>query len=236
MMTKPENELKIARMFDKIAPRYDFLNRLLSMQQDRRWRKKLISLCPNVSGGSYLDVATGTGDLLLALGKNFQTAQSLVGVDISANMLDLAKIKLKDEIFYKNVSLQKMSGEKLDFSDSTFDCLTISFGLRNIINKDIAIKEFARVLKPGGSFFILEFFAEKNHIFSNLFNFYFHHILPKIGGLFSDREAYHYLPKSVDHFLTFTQLQALLSHESFHIKEDYSYLFGSCRLIHCIKV
>ena len=231
MMTSPESEAKIAQMFDKVAPRYDFLNALLSMRQDKRWRKKLVSLCSDHKGASYLDVATGTGDVITAIGEKRPDAKELYGVDISEAMLNLAKVKTKHYSFSSILKFGVMSAEKLQFSDAKFDTVSISFGLRNVINKKNALSEFARVLKPGGKLLILEFFTPEGTIFSRLFQWYFHQVLPKIGALFSDREAYHYLPKSVGSFYSYKELNKLLHELGFEHKQTVTYLFGSCRLI-----
>ena len=231
MMISPESEAKIAQMFDKVAPRYDFLNALLSMRQDKKWRKRLVSLCSDHKDATYLDVATGTGDVITEIGKNRPLAKELHGVDISREMLSLAEVKAKPHQFSSKLRFNVMSAEKLDFADAKFDTISISFGLRNVIDKKKALSEFARVLKTNGNLLILEFFSPDNTIFSKLFQWYFHHILPKIGGLLSDREAYHYLPKSVGSFYTYEELNKVLHELGFEHKRTVTYLFGSCRLV-----
>ncbi|NRA45059.1 MAG: bifunctional demethylmenaquinone methyltransferase/2-methoxy-6-polyprenyl-1,4-benzoquinol methylase UbiE [Oligoflexales bacterium] len=235
MMTSPESEVKIAQMFDKVAPRYDFLNALLSMRQDKRWRKKLVSLCSDHDNASYLDVATGTGDVIAAIGESRPKAKELYGVDISEQMLSLADVKTKSSQFSSKLKFDVMSAEHLEFEDARFDTVSISFGLRNVIDKKKALSEFARVLKPGGKLLILEFFSPDNTLFAHLFQWYFHQILPKIGGLFSDREAYHYLPKSVGSFYSYEELNKVLLELGFEHKRTVSYLFGSCRLVFLSK-
>lgn len=231
MMTSPESEAKIANMFNKVAPRYDFLNALLSMRQDKRWRKKLVSLTCEHENANYLDVATGTGDVIAAIGQSRPFAGELHGVDISNEMLRLADVKTKPFEFANKLNFSVMSAEQLQFPDAKFDTVSISFGLRNVINKKNALAEFSRVLKPGGNLLILEFFSPDNTVFSYLFQWYFHNVLPKIGGLFSDREAYHYLPKSVGSFYSYEELGKLLCELGFEHKRTITYLFGSCRLI-----
>lgn len=230
-MTSPESEAKIAQMFDKVAPRYDFLNALLSMRQDKRWRKRLVSLSSDQNNASYLDVATGTGDVITTIGQYRPFAKELFGVDISQKMLNLAEIKSRPYQFSSKLKFDVMSAEELQFSDAKFDTVSISFGLRNVINKKKALSEFARVLKPDGKLLILEFFSPDNTVFSHLFQWYFHRILPKIGGFLSDREAYHYLPKSVGSFYSYKELNKVLHDLGFEHKRTVSYLFGSCRLI-----
>ena len=144
-------------MFNKIAPTYDLLNRLLSARQDERWRKKLLSWVPVVSNGAFLDVATGTGDVVLRAKKNLTSYKRFDAVDISGQMLEIAANKsvLKG---YEDIRFERMSAENLRYADATFDCLSISFGLRNVVVKENAISEFARVLKKGGVLLVLEFF------------------------------------------------------------------------------
>lgn len=225
-------ERQVAQMFDKIAGRYDFLNHLLSLNQDQNWRDHLIRALPRTSDGRLLDVATGTGDVLQMAMRKRKDYTSFVGVDISENMLDLAKKKCRGS---DRVRFSTMSAESLVFPDASFDCLTIAFGLRNVIQKDVAIREFFRVLAPGGELLILEFFKPASGIRARGFKFYFHHILPWVGGLISDREAYRYLPTSVDAFYSKRELKALMEQEGFTIKRDRDFLFGACTLISATK-
>ena len=166
-MIKPESELKVAGMFDRVAPRYDLLNLLLSCGQDRRWRKQLLksSLGPE---GVLLDVATGTGDVLINAAKTQPSWQKLVGVDISAKMLDLAGKKAAAAGVSRKVSFHQMSAMDLDLPDNFCHAVTIAFGLRNVVEKEKALAEFSRVLKPGGQLFILEFFEPDNSLLQRL--------------------------------------------------------------------
>ena len=223
-MVKPQNEQVIAGMFDKIAPRYDFLNTLLSGGQDRRWRKHLIRNVPK--NARLLDVATGTADVLIAASKR---TNSLQGVDISAGMLALGERKLKNHDLHAD--LQQMSAESLAFAPHSFDCVSISFGLRNVVNQSRALQEFHRVLTPSGRLLVLEFFLPKSSVFGKLFQFYFHHILPRLGAFFSDKQAYTYLPKSVEDFDSPEVLEEKLRKIGFQSVEQIPFLFGACRLI-----
>lgn len=226
---RPESEAKVAAMFDRIAPRYDLLNRLLSMRQDQRWRKKMIAALPYRPGGALLDVATGTGDVLMAARAAHPEYASFTGVDISREMLALAEAKLAGA--KPKAQLAKMSAEKLDLPDQSFDALTIAFGLRNVVQKPRALKEFARVLKPEGRLLVLEFFEPDNGLLAAGFQFYFHSVLPLIGGLISDRAAYKYLPRSVGSFYSADALRKALYDAGFVVDEIRSFMFGSCRLI-----
>lgn len=234
----PQSEDRIASMFDRVAPRYDLLNRLLSAHQDQRWRKRLVSLVPQRPGGEFLDVATGTGDVLLTVAKAHPEYKSFQGVDISKEMLELAKAKTKglsDSGLRAKFCYNLQSAEKLGFEACRFDALSISFGLRNVVNRDQAIQEFFRVLKPGGTLFILEFFIPKTGLWAALFQMYFHHILPFIGGLLSDRAAYKYLPESVGSFYTPDAIQKVLTQTGFKEAAFTNFLFGACRLVRAVK-
>ncbi|MBP6219118.1 MAG: bifunctional demethylmenaquinone methyltransferase/2-methoxy-6-polyprenyl-1,4-benzoquinol methylase UbiE [Oligoflexales bacterium] len=238
-----DKEGQIASMFDRIAFRYDFLNSLLSLRQDRLWRKTLVSWIPIKKKGKVLDVACGTGDVLLAAARKLAPYdQHFVGVDISAAMLKLALDKLTTllathkELSAERFSFSKMSAEKLGFPDSSFSVLSISFGLRNVVDKEKALLEFARVLEPRGRLLILEFFPARKTRLNRIFQSYFAKILPLIGGLFSDREAYEYLPRSVGDFLSEEQLGKLLAKSGFTFQKRKSFLFGSCLLLQFERV
>ena len=189
----------VKKMFDDISSNYDLLNRILSFGIDRYWRNKLIKSM-NISNDEYiLDIATGTGDVLFEITKHYNV--TAVGLDISEKMLDMAKIKLS-KIKNKNTKIDFIHGdaEKLPMGDNTYDHICISFGFRNLGNYDIALKEFHRVLKPGGILSILEFSQSKVGFFNFIFQIYFNKILPKIASLISREDAYRYLPESVAHF------------------------------------
>ncbi|MEZ4742059.1 MAG: bifunctional demethylmenaquinone methyltransferase/2-methoxy-6-polyprenyl-1,4-benzoquinol methylase UbiE [Bdellovibrionota bacterium] len=235
-MTRPESEAKVATMFDLIAKRYDFLNRLLSAGQDRRWRNKLLSYVPKSVNGVFVDVATGTGDVILGVRQTHPEYRKLIGVDISDNMLELANQKAKSKKYTNEVEFKNMSAEQLAIPDNSVDCLSIAFGLRNVLDKEKAISEFKRVLKPDGTLLILEFFLPQKGSFSTLFQFYFHKVLPKVGGLFSSREAYTYLPKSVDSFYSLAELEKKLASQNLQVTNVVSWLFGSCRLVKASKL
>jgi demethylmenaquinone methyltransferase/2-methoxy-6-polyprenyl-1,4-benzoquinol methylase len=233
--TRPGSEKQIAAMFDRIAPRYDLLNKLLSARQDIRWRNQLVRWLSASARGRFLDVATGTGDVIAAVIKAGRQYSEYWGVDISPEMLRFAEPKLARIEHSSQVAFREMSAEKLDFPDQNFEALTISFGLRNVVHPDIALKEFARVLKPGSQLMILEFFTPGQDLLSRIFGFYFHKVLPKIGGLISDREAYRYLPNSVGGFYTLPQLQTQLKLSGFKPGRIRKYLFGWCVLVEAIR-
>jgi demethylmenaquinone methyltransferase/2-methoxy-6-polyprenyl-1,4-benzoquinol methylase len=235
---QPESEAKIAAMFNRIAPRYDLLNRLLSAHQDQRWRKALVKMIPYRPGGRYLDMATGTGDVLLAAARSHPEYASFLGGDISSEMLSLASDKAKHSRTRGRVQpleFKIMSAESVTLPESSVDCISIAFGLRNVVNKEVAIQQFARVLRPGGALLILEFFLPERGLLARLFQFYFHSVLPTIGGLISDRDAYRYLPESVGSFYSPEALRSVIYKNGLTVSDEVNFLFGAARIVKAIK-
>lgn len=229
--SRPVSETQIADMFNRIAPRYDLLNGLLSLRQDHRWRQRLVSLIPYKPGGALLDVATGTGDVLFSALTKRREYTGFTGIDISRDMLVLAERKASTRQVTSLTRFESMSAEQIGLPDNSQDCVTISFGLRNVVNKDEALAEFQRVLKPRGTLLIMEFFTPESSLMARLFDFYFHKILPVVGGLISDRAAYTYLPKSVSAFYSADELRGALYRSGFIVNQEVSFLFGGCKII-----
>lgn len=186
-------------MFDNISSRYDFLNHLLSLGIDKGWRKKAISLIRPLNPKQLLDVATGTGDFAIAA----LTLQpdKITGVDISAGMLEVGRKKIAERKLNDRIELLIGDSENLPFADSSFDAVTVAFGVRNFENLEKGLQEIYRVLRPGGMLVVLEFSRPRKFPFKQVYNFYFKFVLPKIGRLVSsDKSAYTYLPESVEAF------------------------------------
>ncbi len=202
---KPYNAVQSKReqvesMFDNIAPYYDFLNRFLSLGIDKKWRTKAISLIESKSNLKVLDVATGTADIALEIGKTFEDA-SITGVDISANMLKVGKEKIKKSSLESRIKLELGDSQNLSFDDNTFDTITVAYGVRNFEELEKGLNEMKRVLKNDGQLIVLEFSRPTAFPLKQLFNFYFKNILPTIGKLTSkDPKAYQYLYESVQAF------------------------------------
>jgi demethylmenaquinone methyltransferase/2-methoxy-6-polyprenyl-1,4-benzoquinol methylase len=190
---------QVARMFDNISHRYDFLNHFLSLGIDRGWRKQAIKLLVPIQPKHLLDVATGTGDFALqALELNPDT---ITGVDISEGMLEMGRKKIAAKKLSAKVQLLQGDSENLRFGENKFDAVTVGFGVRNFENLEKGLREIFRVIKPGGMLVVLEFSKPRRFPFRQLYNFYFKGILPKIGSLISkDKSAYTYLPESVEAF------------------------------------
>ena len=188
-------------MFNRIAHRYDLLNRLLSFRQDVAWRNKLVHYLPVLKNISLLDVATGTGDVIFSLLKKSNNIEKAIGIDMAEKMLDVGRKKLSALNLEDKMDLQLGNATDIPFEENTFDLATISFGIRNVDTLDQGIQNMYRVLKKNGRILVLEFSLPNNKIIKALYLFYFRLILPLIGGLLSgDSYAYNYLNQSVESF------------------------------------
>ncbi len=207
---------KIAQMFDAIAGRYDFLNHLLSLGVDRRWRVRAVRELDLQQGARVLDLCTGTADLALAaLNGPKATARSVVGVDFSAAMLRFGREKLA-RLGERRVALVRGDAMRLPLPDESVNAVTIGFGIRNVQRPDVAAREIVRVLKPGGRLAILEFGTPTLPGLRAAYLFYFRHVLPLIGRLISrHNDAYSYLPASVAAFPSPDAFLALLRDAGF---------------------
>lgn len=191
----------IKEMFDAIAPRYDLLNRLLSLRQDIYWRRVMISALNLSDGDTILDVACGTGDVMIEVMNQKKNQTRMIGIDFAPEMLKLARPKLNAKNLHADVPLIAGNGLHLPFASNTFDAITIAFGIRNIMDRETALSGFFDRLKPGGSLAVLELATPRHKLFLALYLFYFSRILPLIGSFFSKNiKAYTYLPESVIHF------------------------------------
>lgn len=190
---------QVARMFDNIARNYDFLNHFLSLGIDILWRKKAVKMLRPEQPKLILDIATGTGDFAIeTLALN---PDKVIGVDISAGMLEIGKQKIQKKGMRDKIEMQLGDSEKLLFEDNTFDALTVAFGVRNYENLEKGLMDMYRVLKPNGTVVILEFSQPEVFPMKQLYQFYFKFILPLIGKVVSkDNSAYTYLPESVQAF------------------------------------
>lgn len=185
-------------MFDNIAPKYDLLNHALSMKIDVLWRNKLVKMMKEDAPQEVLDVATGTGDLAIAVEKG--TDAKVVGLDLSQQMLNVGVIKIKKLKLDGKISMQKGDAENLPFEDNRFDAVSVAFGVRNFENLTKGLAELRRVVKENRSVYILEF-SKVEGFLGPFYMFYFKNILPAIGRLVSkDNRAYTYLPDSVNAF------------------------------------
>jgi len=208
-----KNPGRVREMFNRIARRYDLLNHLLSFGADLRWRRAAACAVTEVAPRRVLDVATGTGDMALVLKRLLPQAE-VVGLDFSPEMLRLAEKKAKKH----HLDLKLVLGDALDlpFKDGEFDVVSVAFGFRNFADYERALSEFHRVLAPKGRLVILEFPPPPRHLFGRAAQFYYHRVLPALGGMLSgDPEAYRYLPKTVERFLAPERLSELMQRAGF---------------------
>jgi demethylmenaquinone methyltransferase/2-methoxy-6-polyprenyl-1,4-benzoquinol methylase len=190
---------QVAQMFDNIAPKYDFLNHFLSMGIDKIWRKKVVNHLKKYQPEIILDIATGTGDLSITALRI--KPKKVIGIDISQEMLNVGKIKIKKKGIDDKIELHKGDSENIQFEDASFDAAMVAFGVRNFENLQKGLQEIHRVLKQGKPLVVLEFSKPKIFPVKQIYNFYFKNILPFVGKIFSkDNSAYTYLPKSVQAF------------------------------------
>lgn len=191
---------QVAQMFDNISPRYDLLNRILSLGIDVYWRKKAVAKLKKAQPSEVLDIATGTADFAISIYENLKPKR-IVGVDISEGMLAVGREKIRKQRYSEYISLQTGDSENLPFENETFEAITAAFGVRNFENLEKGLGEMYRVLKKGSKIVILEFSQPESFPFKQLYFFYFQYILPFLGKLVSnDNRAYTYLPESVKAF------------------------------------
>ncbi len=216
---------QVAAMFDAIAPRYDLLNRVLSMGTDRRWRRKAVRVLGRHRPRHVLDVATGTGDLAveaLSVG-----AESVVGVDIAERMLEVGRRKIDRLGLADRVTLRYGDALRLPFEDATFDAALVAFGVRNFENLESGLAEIHRVLRPGGLLVVLEFSRPRHFPVRQLYGMYSRFVLPAIGRLLSgDSGAYRYLPASIRVFPDGEDFLAVMRNAGYDHAVDERLTFG----------
>lgn len=226
---------QVSKMFNGIAPYYDFLNRLLSLGIDTRWRKRAIRELRADAPKVLLDVATGTADLALEAAKQL-SVERIIGIDISTQMLDIGRSKIKKRQLSPLIELQEGDSENLPFADNTFDAITVAFGVRNFEHLERGLQEMHRVLKPGGKLVVLEFSKPKSFPFKQLYDFYFRNILPAIGKVTSkDPRAYRYLYESVQAFPDGDRFIGILEQLGYKSNQCIPLTLGICSVYTGIK-
>lgn len=194
-----EKKEQVRNMFDSIAGRYDFLNHFLSLGIDKLWRKRIVKKIAAHQPKSVLDVATGTGDLAIALSKRIDCP--ITGIDISSGMLEIGKTKLIQKKLDQQIKMELADSEQIPFPEQSFDAVMVAFGVRNFGDLHQGLLEMNRVLTNGGMLAVLEFSLPRRFPIKQLYNFYFKNILPTVGRWVSkDKHAYTYLPDSVGKF------------------------------------
>ena len=234
---RPEGSKKeqVAEMFNAISPKYDALNRILSAGIDQSWRRKTLREIRATGALNLLDVATGTADLALAMAKGIPGSK-VVGVDISAGMLEVGRSKVRARDLEGRVRLDLGDGEQLPYEESSFGAVTVAFGVRNFENLEQGLRDMRRVLEPGGTLAVLEFSQPTAWPLRSLYLFYFKNILPRIGRLVSkDASAYTYLPNSVQAFPYGEAFAAKLREAGFKSVRVRPLTFGIASLYLAIK-
>ena len=226
----PKKE-KVQEMFDNIAPTYDKLNHVLSMNVDKLWRRHALKEIVDGSAQRILDVACGTGDSTVSIAQAAGEGSTVTGVDISEGMMALVERKAEKAGVADRIDLEVADGEALPYADGTFDRVTCAFGIRNFEHKEKGLSEFLRVLKPGGKAVILELSVPQNRVVRWAYDLYFTHLLPAIGGAVSgDKAAYRYLPASVHHFPAPQDFCRMMEDAGFTSVRCRTFTFGLCRM------
>jgi demethylmenaquinone methyltransferase/2-methoxy-6-polyprenyl-1,4-benzoquinol methylase len=232
-----DKKAEVEIMFDRISGKYDFLNRLLSLGIDNRWRRKALRTLLTYSPAHLLDIATGTGDMAFMADDLLKPA-TIKGIDLSAGMLEIARKRLekKKGTVHAEISFHKGEAENLEFPDDSFDAVTVAFGVRNFSDLGKGLSELNRVLKPGSPFVVLEFTKPRIFPFRQLFNIYFRHVLPLIGSWTSgDRRAYKYLYESVQAFPDYEDFNRELINAGFERPSYTTLSAGICAIYLAFK-
>lgn len=226
----------IAEMFDRISPKYDQLNHLLSFNIDKLWRRKTAKIVAKSQPKTILDLATGTADLAIAMAKRNPQAH-IIGVDISEKMLDIGKAKIIKQNLESQIELRLGDAAALPFETNFFDVITVAFGVRNFEDLERGLTEIHHVLKPNGQAFILEFSMPERFLVRQAYRLYFKRILPSIGRWISkDATAYRYLPESVERFPKPDRFLDLLAAKGFKDLAKEALSLGIATIYHAKKV
>lgn len=227
------NTQGIRKLFDNIAPDYDRLNHILSLNVDKGWRRKaIVEIVDGDRPLSVLDVACGTGDFTIEISRSLPEGSTVTGIDLSEEMMKIGREKLSAA----GIKAEMVQGdcEALPYEDAVFDRVAVAFGVRNFQHLDIGLREMNRVLKKGGRLVILELSLPSNPIIRWFYNIYFFNIVPLIGGWISgDRGAYTYLPASVKRFPKPEVFKEMLQNAGFVDVRHESFTFGLCRMYVC---
>ncbi|MBR2975672.1 MAG: bifunctional demethylmenaquinone methyltransferase/2-methoxy-6-polyprenyl-1,4-benzoquinol methylase UbiE [Alistipes sp.] len=238
---KPYNEEQtkkeqVEQMFDNIAPTYDRLNHIMSLNIDRMWRRRVMRIVRRSKASKIMDIATGTGDLAIAMAKRMERAE-ILGIDLSEEMLAVARSKVKRLGLEQRITLLKGDAESLTMvADGAMDVATVAFGVRNFENLEGGLAEIYRTLKAGGKLVVLEFSIPRNRLVRWVYAQYSHRLIPRIGALISkDREAYTYLPESVDEFPSPERFTDMLLGVGFKEVRRRSQSFGIAHIYEAVK-
>lgn len=216
---------QVAQMFDTISGNYDRLNRVISLGSDVSWRKKVIKMVGATQPKKILDIATGTGDLAIMMAT--LNPVKIIGLDISAGMLDVGRQKISKQSLSEKIEMVLGDSENIPYENDSFDAITVAFGIRNFESLEKGLSEILRVLKPGGLFVILETSVPEKFPFKQGYHLYTGYIMPFIGRLFSkDKSAYSYLSESAHHFPFGQALNNILQKTGFKEVKHMPQTFG----------
>lgn len=223
-----KEKVKLVRgVFDSVASQYDIMNDLMSLGIHRIWKRVAIQLSNVRAGERVLDLAGGTGDLTMLFEKRVGEKGEVVLADINAAMLRTGRDRLIDKGLAGNIRYAQVNAECLPFADNTFDCVCIAFGLRNVTDKDAALRSMLRVLKPGGRLIVLEFSHPTDPVTEKVYDFYSFKLLPKIGAVVAkDEDSYRYLAESIRMHPKQDELKAMMERAGFDRCEYFNMTQG----------
>ena len=227
---------QVEQMFDNIAPTYDRLNHILSFNIDKLWRRRVVRILRKSNPDMVMDMATGTGDLAIAMARRIKDVR-ILGIDLSDEMLAVARQKIESEGVSDRIEVKKGDAENLTFVDSeTMDAATVAFGVRNFENLEKGLTEIYRTLRTGGKLIVLEFSIPRNPLVRWVYAQYSHRLLPRIGAMLSkDRQAYDYLPDSVEEFPSPERFAEILRGVGFSDIKARSQSFGIAHIYEATK-
>lgn len=216
-------------MFDRIAKRYDMLNRIMSFGIDRRWRRKTVDALNIDAGHTVLDLATGTADLALAIARR-RPDIDVIGIDPSANMLEVGRLKVDRVGLSERISLRVGDAQALELDTDSVDSVCIAFGIRNVPDRALGLREMARVTKPGGRIAILELSEPRRGLMGPLARFHVRKVVPRLGALLSGAREYRYLQESIAAFPPPQEFANLMEQSNLSVIEVRQFTFGVCCL------
>lgn len=238
---KPYNQQQskkeqVEEMFDNIAPTYDKLNHIMSLNIDRMWRRRVVRIVKRSKPQRVMDIATGTGDLAIAMARSMRDLR-IVGIDLSEEMLAVAARKVEKEDLSERIELHKGDAEQLDMvADGSMDMATVAFGVRNFENMERGLAEIYRTLKSDGRLIVLEFSIPRNRFVRWVYAQYSHRLLPRIGAMISkDKQAYTYLPESVEEFPSPERFSEILQSVGFRSVRRRLQSFGIAYIYEALK-
>lgn len=224
----------IIRLFDDIAPTYDKLNHILSLNIDKSWRSKSVKQIMTTNPKVVLDIACGTGDFTIELAQ--KGVEKVIGVDISEGMMNIGQQKVRDAGLSDRITMHVDDSESLSLADNSVDAVSVAFGVRNFEHLQIGLNEMNRVIRSGGTVNVLELSVPSNPVLLWGYKLYFLHILPFFGGMISgNKDAYKYLPASVLNFPKPAVFLSMLEAAGFKDCRQRSFTFGLCRLFTGVK-